>query len=259
MPYIHPDVPRPRSITRSTQHALPEVGRRTQLRLSRLAKRYVDENGGDYQAMNDVMGAFDGASREFYRRTVAPYEDARFAERRRRMKRLDYPRAAGASPAAAVTTPTSPAALDDLAKVLEQSGPDAALDKQLLTLLREPAKTLDGITLPTTAAQYTATVDTALKLRPKGWLTGFSEEFPAAAGGVSCTAHLSLWVIDDSTWSPHRGVRVGQGQLRRRAGRRHRAGLGFPPPPSGEDLMLEPWTKTDARTSNPAEQQYLDL
>jgi hypothetical protein len=103
----------------------------------------------------------------------------------------------GASPAAAVTTPTSPAALDDLAKVLEQSGPDAALDKQLLTLLREPAKTLDGITLPTTAAKYTATVDTALKLRPKGWLTGFSEEFPSAAGGVSCTAHLSLWVIDD--------------------------------------------------------------
>lgn len=122
------------------------------------------------------------------------------------MKRLLILALLVSSPAAAVTTQTSPAALDALAKTLEQSGPDAALDKQLLTLLREPAKTLDGITLPTTAAQYTAVIDTALKLRPKGWLAGGSEQLPAAAAGVNCTAHLSLWINDGNINMP--GLRM---------------------------------------------------
>jgi hypothetical protein len=82
-------------------------------------------------------------------------------------------------------------------QVLEQNAaPNAALNTQLLALLREPAKTLDGVTLPTTAAQYTTMIDTALKLRPKGWIAGGSEQLPAAAAGVNCTAHLSLWLFD---------------------------------------------------------------
>lgn len=32
-------------------------------------------NGGDYQAINDVLGALEGAKLEFYRRVVVPYED----------------------------------------------------------------------------------------------------------------------------------------------------------------------------------------
>jgi hypothetical protein len=96
-----------------------------------------------------------------------------------------------ASPVAAAT---SSADLEATAKLLEQSGPSAALNTQLLTQLREPAKTLDAVTLPSTAAQYTTTIDTALKLRPKGWIAGGSEQYPAAASGVNCTAHLSLWV-----------------------------------------------------------------
>lgn len=95
-----------------------------------------------------------------------------------------------AAPAAAAT---SSADLEAIAKVLEQSGPSTVLNSQLLSLLREPAKTLDGVTLPTTAAQYTTTIDTALKLRPKGWIAGGSEQYPAAAAGVNCTAHLSFW------------------------------------------------------------------
>lgn len=98
-----------------------------------------------------------------------------------------------ASPVAAAT---SSADLETIAKTLENSGPSAALNSQLLSLLREPAKTLDGVTLPSTAAQYTTSVDTALKLRPKGWIAGGSEQYPAAASGVNCTAHLSLWVND---------------------------------------------------------------
>jgi len=34
----------------------------------------------NYQTMNDVMGALAGAQMEFYRRTVAPYEDQKIEE-----------------------------------------------------------------------------------------------------------------------------------------------------------------------------------
>lgn len=42
----------------------------------------------------------------------------------------------------------------------------SALDKALLTTLREPILTYDGRTMPTTAAQYTKTLATAEKLKP---------------------------------------------------------------------------------------------
>ena len=97
-------------------------------------------------------------------------------------------------PASAATTSAD---LEAIAKTLEQNpAPNSTLNSKLLSLLREPAKTLDGVTLPTTAAQYTTTLDTALKLRPAGWIAGGSEQLPAAAGGVNCTAHLSLWLFD---------------------------------------------------------------
>jgi hypothetical protein len=102
---------------------------------------------------------------------------------------------------------TSSADLEAIAKVLEQNAaPSTTLNSQLLSLLREPAKTLDGITLPSTAAQYTTTIDTALKLRPKGWLAGGQEQMPAAAGGVNCTAHLAYWVDDPALKGP--GLRM---------------------------------------------------
>ena len=34
----------------------------------------------NYQDMNDIMGALAGAQMEFYRRTVAPYEDKKIKE-----------------------------------------------------------------------------------------------------------------------------------------------------------------------------------
>lgn len=36
---------------------------------------YVDRHGLSYQTINDILGALDGASKEFYRRVAAPYED----------------------------------------------------------------------------------------------------------------------------------------------------------------------------------------
>ena len=40
-----------------------------------LTIKYMDPY--NYQTMNDVMGALAGAQMEFYRRTVAPYEDTK--------------------------------------------------------------------------------------------------------------------------------------------------------------------------------------
>jgi hypothetical protein len=48
--------------------------------ISCLAEYYCRVKGDSYQTFNDILGAFDGASREFYRRVVAPYEDKKIKE-----------------------------------------------------------------------------------------------------------------------------------------------------------------------------------
>lgn len=45
-----------------------------------LAKSYFEANGGRYQQINDIIGAFEGAKLEFYRRVAAPYEDTKIKE-----------------------------------------------------------------------------------------------------------------------------------------------------------------------------------
>lgn len=47
---------------------------------TRIIHAYIKEKGLRYQNINDVMGALDGASKEFYRRVAAPYEDKKIAE-----------------------------------------------------------------------------------------------------------------------------------------------------------------------------------
>jgi hypothetical protein len=44
-----------------------------------LVQKYVADRGLSYQSINDVLGALDGASKEFYRRVAGPYEDAKIA------------------------------------------------------------------------------------------------------------------------------------------------------------------------------------
>lgn len=39
-----------------------------------------DFNGINYQTINDIVGALEGAKQEFYRRIVVPYEDAKIKE-----------------------------------------------------------------------------------------------------------------------------------------------------------------------------------
>lgn len=37
--------------------------------------KYIDERGLSYSAINDVVGALEGAKLEFYRRVAVPYEE----------------------------------------------------------------------------------------------------------------------------------------------------------------------------------------
>lgn len=48
--------------------------------ISTLITEYIEVNGGNYQKMNDVLGALEGAKLEFYRRMAAPYEDLKIQE-----------------------------------------------------------------------------------------------------------------------------------------------------------------------------------
>jgi hypothetical protein len=44
-----------------------------------VALKYFKSRGKSYQTINDILGAFDGASKEFYRRVAVPYEDDKIA------------------------------------------------------------------------------------------------------------------------------------------------------------------------------------
>lgn len=47
--------------------------------ITKLCLAYVDLVGGRYDTFNTVIGALESAKLEFYRRAVAPYEDAKAA------------------------------------------------------------------------------------------------------------------------------------------------------------------------------------
>jgi hypothetical protein len=102
------------------------------------------------------------------------------------------------------TAATTSSDLLTLAKQLEANpASSAALNKQLLTLLREPAKTLEGRTLPTTAANYTGTVETALKLAPDPTQWFPEVRFlPSSVYKVSCAATISFWDPTSTAGAP---------------------------------------------------------
>lgn len=47
--------------------------------LTRIVFDYWKERG-NYQAINDILGALEGTKLEFYRRVAAPYEDTKIAQ-----------------------------------------------------------------------------------------------------------------------------------------------------------------------------------
>lgn len=48
--------------------------------LTSVIKQYINYNGLNYQHINDVLGALEGAKTEFYRRIAGPYEDNKIKE-----------------------------------------------------------------------------------------------------------------------------------------------------------------------------------
>ena len=54
--------------------AHPEVSGELNYQITMLIKQYWDNHGPAYQAINDIVGALEGAKLEFYRRVAIPYE-----------------------------------------------------------------------------------------------------------------------------------------------------------------------------------------
>ncbi len=74
MPYITPK-DRDRFEPELSGLAAPKTPGELNYLFTEIADKYMRKCGLSYQAINDVLGAFDGASKEFYRRIAAPYED----------------------------------------------------------------------------------------------------------------------------------------------------------------------------------------
>ncbi len=47
---------------------------------TKIAKHYIYAKGISYTAINDVVGALEGAKLEFYRKTVSEYEEEKIKE-----------------------------------------------------------------------------------------------------------------------------------------------------------------------------------
>ena len=76
MPYIQQLA---RSELRTTQRQPKTAGEFNYL-VTKMAIAYFQTQGSNYQAINDVIGALEGAKLEFYRRLVSGYEDTKVKE-----------------------------------------------------------------------------------------------------------------------------------------------------------------------------------
>jgi hypothetical protein len=48
--------------------------------ITRLAHKYIENNGECYQNYNDIVGVLESAKMELYRKKIAPYEDIKEKE-----------------------------------------------------------------------------------------------------------------------------------------------------------------------------------
>ncbi len=80
MPYIDNGITKREIDTRVTE-LMEFVERSGDLNflLTRILVHYLQREGVCYKTMEDILGAMTGAQAEFYRRVVAPYEDAKIA------------------------------------------------------------------------------------------------------------------------------------------------------------------------------------
>ncbi len=49
-------------------------------RITRVIQKYLYSHKNNYQTINDIIGALEGAKTEFQRRVVNPYEDKKILE-----------------------------------------------------------------------------------------------------------------------------------------------------------------------------------
>ena len=77
MPYI---TPARRDTLDTIAAELPDNAGELNYVLTKIAVRYLRKHGKRYQTLNDILGAFEGAKLELYRRVAAPYEDTKIEE-----------------------------------------------------------------------------------------------------------------------------------------------------------------------------------
>ena len=77
MPYIKSD--RRKDVEPKAEH-YPTTSGELNFQITSLLLEYIKYNGKQYQQINDVLGALEGAKLEFYRRFAALYEDKKAEE-----------------------------------------------------------------------------------------------------------------------------------------------------------------------------------
>lgn len=77
MPYIKPE---DRPGRQPGFSVWPTTPGHLNYQITYLLECYLAQNKMSYQAVNDILGALEGAKLEFYRRIAAPYENAKLAE-----------------------------------------------------------------------------------------------------------------------------------------------------------------------------------
>ena len=76
MPYIKTE----RRAEIDVNDASAKVAGELNYRLTKEIQRYWVNSARNYQAINDIIGALEGAKAEFQRRIVVPYEDNKIQE-----------------------------------------------------------------------------------------------------------------------------------------------------------------------------------
>lgn len=71
MPYIEP---KGRDLLLPESTCVPSCGGELNYQITELLNTYLCHAGLNYNAINDILGALEGAKLEFYRRVAVPYE-----------------------------------------------------------------------------------------------------------------------------------------------------------------------------------------
>lgn len=78
MPYVDEEA-RDRLKYYFSGDGVPETPGELNYLITMVIKDYIWANELNYQTINDILGALDGASKEFYRRVAVPYEESKIS------------------------------------------------------------------------------------------------------------------------------------------------------------------------------------